>query len=295
MRQGSLGATALAGLITAGLALAPAAFAGTIRYDIAPDPSYRVDNEQGIVKISYAGCVTAGQRQTINFTMVTNASATATVGFKVLREEGEEPVSEFNPSTVALEKGTEQSFAVVYSYTLTTPTDKRTTFRFKLDPDNGAGLGEGPGVMVTIPCVLAAPPASAGSPGETAGQGGAAGQLTAPTAGVLPPAGSVLAAREASCIAVPRRVRLRAGERTVIDVIVNASGQGIQNSLVRITLPGGRQVSHRTGSNGVARFTVRPRRSGRAVIQSDVCFGARRVAVAAVRNASARGRARFTG
>lgn len=274
------------------LAAAPAAQAGTIRYDIAETPAYSVDNEQGIVKVTYNGCVVAGERQTISFAMVTNASNDATVGFKVLKEEGEEPVSAFDPATVALTKGADQTFAVVYSFTLGTPTDQRTTFRFKLDPENGAGLGEGPGVMVSIPCVLAAPPTTGGfatveQPGGT--------PAPVPTSGVLAGVQSGVAQGAARCIATPRSVRMRAGERTRLDVVISTNGQRIRNALVRVTLPGGRQIRIRTGLNGISRFTLRPTRSGRAVIQSDVCFGARRVTVLAAGVQAQRAPARFTG
>ena len=274
------------------LALAPAAMAGTIRYDIAESPAYSIDNEQGIVKVTYNGCVVAGERQTISFAMVTNASNDATVGFKVLKEEGEDPVSAFDPATVALTKGAVQTFDVVYSFTLNAPTDQRTTFRFKLDPENGAGLGEGPGVMVHIPCVLAAPTPTGGF--ATVQQ--ADGTVTpVPTSGVLGTVQSGVAAGNAPCIATPRSVRLRAGERTRLDVVISTNGQRIQNALVRVTLPGGRQIKIRTGLNGVSRFTLRPKRGGRAVIQSDVCFGARRVTVLAARVQAQRAPARFTG
>ena len=187
------------------LGFAPAAMAGTIRYDVAESASYTIDNEQGIVKVTYNGCVVAGERQTINFAMVTNASADATV---------ERPSGE------------------------------------------------------TVPV---------------------------PTSGVLGAVNSGFAKGAAECIATPRSVRLRAGERTRLDVVIAMNGQRIQNALVRVTLPGGRALRIRTGLNGVSRFTLRPRRSGRAVIQSDVCFGARRVTVLAARVQAQQAPARFTG
>jgi len=278
---------ALGCAVAALLVVAPSAFAGSIQYDIAPSPAYTIDNEQGLVKLTFNGCVTAGQRQTLNFNMITNASNDATVGFKVLKEEGEDPTSTFNPSSVTLTKAAEQTFAVTYSFTLNTPTDQRTTFRFKLDPENGAGLGGGPGVMVNIPCVLAAPPAGGGF--------ARVDSQAVPTSGVLGAVDSAAARGNAACISTVRRMHLRAGERSAIDVLINMNDQNIRNALVRVTLPGGRQVTRRTGSNGIARFVVRPRSKGRAVIQSDVCFGARRAAVAASRDASIKAPAKFTG
>lgn len=282
MKQTRLQGMALGCVMAVLLFAAPAAMAGTIRYDIAESPAYTIDNDEGIVKVTYNGCVTAGARQTIDFTMNTNASNDATVGFKVLKEEGEEPISSFDPSTVTLNKNTDQTFAVVLAFTLNDPTGQRTTFRFKLDPENSAGLGEGPGVMVDIPCVLAAP-----------GPGGSA--LSVPTSGVLAAPSSAQARGTARCISVPRRVRLRAGEQSRLAVVIRTNGQTVQNALVRVTLPGGRSFKRRTGSDGVATFTLRPTRSGRAVIQSDVCFGALRSAVRAARVTARRAPARFTG
>ena len=282
------------GCVTAAFfAIAPAAMAGTIRYDVPETPAYTIDNEQGIVKVTYNGCVTAGARQTIDFAMNTMASNDATVAFKVLKEEGEEPVSSFDPSTVALTKNADQTFAVALSFTLNEPTSKRTTFRFKLDPENGAGLGEGPGVKVTISCVLAAPAPGGGF--ATAPAAGGAPAQPMPTAGVIAAPSSPLAQRAARCISTPRRVRLRAGERSLLAVRINSNEQNVSNALVRVTLPGGRAVTRRTGSDGIAQFMVRPNRSGRAVIQSDVCFGASRAAVLAERVVSRRAPARFTG
>jgi len=292
MQHSRLTSRALGCAVAVLLVVAPSAFAGSIRYDIADSPAYTVDNESGLVKITYNGCVTAGERQTVSFTMVTNASNDATVGFKVLREEGEDPTSAFNPSTVTLMKGPDQTFSIVYSFTLGDPTDKPTTFRFKLDPEGGAGLGSGPGVMVNIPCVLAAPPASGGF----ATQVNSTGQAEpVPTAGVLGAIDSAAARGTAPCISTVRRVRLRAGERSTIDVLINQNNVNLVNALVRLTLPGGRQITRRTGINGIARFVVRPTRRGRAVIQSDVCFGARRATVTARPSAGARAPANFTG
>ena len=73
-----------------------------------------------------------------------------------------------------------------------------------------------------------------------------------------------------------------------------ANGQNIRNARVRVTLPGGRTYIRRTDADGIVRLYVRPSRSGRLVIQSDVCFGAERVTV---RRAPARASApaRYTG
>ena len=77
-------------------------------------------------------------------------------------------------------------------------------------------------------------------------------------------------------------------------VRVRVNGQNIAGALVRMTLPGGRVLFRRTGSDGIARAYVRPPRSGTLVIQTRECAGARRVAVGRARRA-ATSPARYTG
>ena len=239
------------------LVLAPAAMAGTIRYTIAPSPAYTIqDNGQGIVKVTYNGCVTANERQELRFQVVTNVSQDANATFNVLREEGENPTATFNPASVALRRGPDQTFDVILAFTLTEENNNATTFRFKLDPESGEGLGQGAGVMVTIPCVI---PARAAS-----GQN-------------FPATTSPQASRSAPCVAT-RPVVLRVGARRALVARVTTSGQRIAGAFVRVTGPGFTRTL-RTNSQGEATFRIRPTRRGTVFVQSNVCIGADRVAV----------------
>lgn len=285
--------------------MAPAAFAGTIRYTIPEAPQYTVaDNGNGIVKVTYNGCVTAGERQQFDFGLavnVTNADGNAT--FNILREEGLAPTAVFTPPSIFLRKGAEQTFNVSLAFTLDEANNGLTTFRIKLDPESGEGLGQGAGIMVSLPCVLAAPapaaaagqtggPAPAGSPTEPAR---APDGTPMPTAGFLPAVGGVLAARASSCVSTPNTSRLRANETSTVLVRVAKGAQTLRGALVRVTYPGGTRTA-RTGSSGTVTFRIRPSRAGRLVIQSEVCFGADRIRVLGARVTKQGARpARFTG
>ena len=142
------------------LAIAPQAFAGTITYGVDPSPLFTIqDNGNGIVKLTYNGCVTAGARQTLTFVMTTTVKNAGTAQLKVLKEEGQDPSTTITPNPVNLVPGPPQSIPVTLAFTLPSANNGVTTFRFKLDPANGEGLGQGAGIMVRIPCVLAPPPA----------------------------------------------------------------------------------------------------------------------------------------
>lgn len=285
------------------LVAAQAAHAGTIRYTVPESPSYAIqDNGNGIVKVTYQGCVTADQRQTLQFSMETNVTGDGPATFKVLKEEGGDPVSTFDPATVTLQRGQPQTFAITLAFTIDDANNGITTFRIKLDPASGEGLGEGAGIMVRIPCVLApaAPVKGAdtpqGSPPSPSGPapGPGPGLLAMPTVGTFPVVGSSQARKPSPCVATPQRFRLRTGELSVFRVVVRTNGQTIRGAKVRATYPGGTQVKT-SGANGVVTFRIRPRRAGRVVLQSDVCFGADRVRVLGARTVSADSRARFTG
>ncbi len=284
-------AAALAGAAVTVLALAPQAMAARITYGVAPSPLYQIqDNGRGIVKVTYAGCVTAGARQTLDFVMTTQVDRSGTAQLKVLKEEGQDPVTSITPNPVALVAGPPQNIPVKLAFTVPSANNGVTTFRFKLDAENGTGLGEGPGIMVRIPCVLAAAPALGGLSNAAA----PAAPAPVPTRGGFPTVGSSLAAAPARCIAVPKGLRVRARRTTRLRIHVFANGQNIRNALVRVTLPGGKRYFRRTNADGIARLFVRPSRSGTLVIQADVCFGAERITV---RRAPARRRAaaRYTG
>ncbi|MBA3748023.1 MAG: hypothetical protein H0W96_11115, partial [Solirubrobacterales bacterium] len=161
------GIAALTCAAAALLIAAPAAYAGTIRYTVPESAAYTIqDNGNGIVKVTYNGCVTAGVRQQLDFSMVTNVGQSANAVFSVLKEEGENPAATFTPPSVALVKGTDQTFGISLAFTVDDANNGVTAFRIKLDPESGEGLGQGAGIMVKIPCVLAAPPAPP-APGAT--------------------------------------------------------------------------------------------------------------------------------
>ena len=90
---------------------------------------------------------------------------------------------------------------------------------------------------------------------------------------------------DAACVAVPKSLRIRARERTVVRVRVTDAGAPVANALVRILGPGyaKRKV---TNARGIAIFRVRTKRAGRLVIQSDRCLGADRVTVRGARRTS---------
>jgi hypothetical protein len=90
---------------------------------------------------------------------------------------------------------------------------------------------------------------------------------------------------DASCISTPRKLRIRARERTTVRVRVGEQGTPARRALVRIIGPGfvKRKVTNR---RGVAVFRVRAKRAGRLVIQSDRCLGADRVSVLRARRVS---------
>jgi hypothetical protein len=111
---------------------------------------------------------------------------------------------------------------------------------------------------------------------------------------VFPTIASSEARRPAHCIATPTTLRLRAREMTRFVVTILSNGQRIQGARVRATYPGA-NYTKTTSATGRAVFTVRPARSGTLVLQSDVCFGARRFAVRPPRVVARRGPARVTG
>ena len=284
--------------VAACLIAAPAASAGTIRYTIEPSPAYTIqDNGNGIVKVTYNGCVTAGERQTLLFDLATSVSGDATAIFNILKEEGDTPTATFTPPSVPLQKGVDQTFDVALSFGLEQANNDRTTFRIKLDPESGEGLGQGAGILVSIPCVLAAPPAQsapAGTAPAGAAPGDAPGPLTAPTLGQFPTVLGAQAKAPSACVAVAKRLRLRAGETTNVRVTVITNGQRISGARVRATYPGAVQIK-RSDATGVVNFRVRPRRAGQLIVQSDVCFGADRVSVLGARAVAGARPGRYTG
>lgn len=255
-------------------AVAPAS-ADTIDYDINANAAYTVDKHgQGLVDVTYNGCVTAGVRTRLGFNVRTDVTTASQATFTVLRAEGENPVATFDPQTLSLTPGPEETASVVLGFTLTELTQNDVMFRFKLDPEEGEGQGQGAGVTVRIPCVVEA---TATPPGEAAPDQGTV---------AIPPV-SKAAPRNARCIAVISRQGRRAGQLNRIRVRVRDNGLNVQGATV--TLRGaGVSVRKRTTATGHVLFSVRPRRAGRLVIQSNVCEGRDRLRVLGAA-------ARFTG
>jgi hypothetical protein len=244
------------------LLLAGPAWAGTIRYDIQPSDQFTVtDNDTGIAKIVWNGCLVVGQSGTINFNVVVNSTQGGQASWRVLQDSGPIVNGTFTPNPVTLTQDKEQTIPTTLSFNVSAPSGSAVDFRAKLDAQSGEGLGEGPGIMVRVPCVVAA-----GSP---------------------PPASTSPAAQPAaSCIQVTR-VRLRAKQRQAVKVQIKRNGQTIQGALVRLTGPGFR-TQKQSGGNGRVQFVVQPKAAGEVVIQTNVCGGSQRLQVLGARAAGRR-------
>jgi hypothetical protein len=166
-------------------------------------------------------------------------------------------------------------------------------------PDEVSVLASTP----TTPGVEGGPPTSPESPG-TPGSPGSPSTPSNPSSPSNPsnpsnpgqPSSGVLGQRlvspnsrgargDASCISTPRKLRIRARERTIVRVRVGENGTPAVRAVVRVIGPGfvTRKVTNR---RGVAVFRVRAKRAGRLVIQSDRCLGADRVSVLRARRVS---------
>jgi hypothetical protein len=99
---------------------------------------------------------------------------------------------------------------------------------------------------------------------------------------------SPTARQSARCVAV-RRVRLTIRRRSTVSVTVRTSGTAVRNALVRLS-GAGVNTTKRTGARGRVTFSVRPSRRGTLLVETNVCGGADRLAVA-----SAAAAPRFTG
>jgi hypothetical protein len=110
-----------------------------------------------------------------------------------------------------------------------------------------------------------------------------------------PPQGGVRGAnavQEACTLSTPRGLRVRARERTTIRVQTREVDAG---SRVTITLPGGRTVSARTNSKGLAVLRVTAPRSGTARIKVAECSAVERLSVRRARQVVSRQVPRVTG
>ena len=92
-------AAALASAALFVLAIAPQAMAGRITYNVDPGSQYAVkDNGNGIVKLTYNGCVTAVALQTLRFVMTTTVTRDAPRLSRFSMAEGQDPRSCSRPT-----------------------------------------------------------------------------------------------------------------------------------------------------------------------------------------------------
>ena len=267
MRTRSPRAVALCLVSSGTLFAASPASAGTIRYDIQPSDQYTVtDNDTGIAKLEWNGCLTVGQSVAINFTVVLDASNDGQAGWEIIKEDDPIVGGTFSPNPVDVVKDQEQSIPTTLTYSVSAASGSAVDFRAKLDPENGVGLGEGPGIMVRVPCVVESAP----SPAPAAARG------------------------TAVCIPAPVEVHLRAKKRGKVRVEVVHGDQWVQGSLVTLTGPGFSRRG-RTGAGGLVTFGVLPKHKGELVIQADVCSGSRRFAVRGASASSPAGGSRPAG
>lgn len=100
-------------------------------------------------------------------------------------------------------------------------------------------------------------------------------------------------ATQAPCtLSTPKGLSVRAGELTTIKATVRNVDAGTS---VKITLPGGKTVSAKTNSKGVATLKVRPTKTGTARITVAECSEVKRLTVRAARQVQSRRVPRVTG
>jgi hypothetical protein len=97
------------------------------------------------------------------------------------------------------------------------------------------------------------------------------------------------------CRASTMGYKVRAGQVDTIVVSVTRHGVAVTGAKVRISLPGGKTASKRTGKNGKVTFTVEPTRSGTIVVRSPSCKEMVKVEVFAAKAATAVRAPSFTG
>lgn len=97
------------------------------------------------------------------------------------------------------------------------------------------------------------------------------------------------------CRASTMGYKVRAGQVDTIIVSVTRQGAAVAGAKVRITLPGGKNVSKSTGKNGKATFTVEPTQSGTILVRSPSCKEMANVKVFAAKAATAVRAPSFTG
>jgi len=97
------------------------------------------------------------------------------------------------------------------------------------------------------------------------------------------------------CRASTRGYKVRAGQVDTIIVSVTRRGAAVSGAKVRITLPGGKNVTKSTGHNGKATFTVEPTQTGTILVRSPSCKEMVKVKVFAAKAATAVRAPSFTG
>jgi hypothetical protein len=160
-RGRTLGAALTAAVVVA-LAAAPAALAGRVMYGVTPGSGYTVEPHgggNGITKVWITSCPVAGQP--IELPLVLSARGpvkgdATPASWKVLKSDGAQLT--FAPASLSLPTSGPTTRATL-TITPAAPSGKGLFLRFKLDPANGSGLGQGPGYMIRAACVLAPAPA----------------------------------------------------------------------------------------------------------------------------------------
>jgi hypothetical protein len=100
-------------------------------------------------------------------------------------------------------------------------------------------------------------------------------------------------ATQAPCtLSTPKGLKVRAGEVTTIKATVRQVDAG---TLVKITVPGGKSVSAKTNSKGVAVLKVKPTKTGTARITVAECSDVERLTVRAARKTQSKRVPRVTG
>jgi hypothetical protein len=97
------------------------------------------------------------------------------------------------------------------------------------------------------------------------------------------------------CRASTMGYKVRAGQVDRIIVSVTRHGAAVSGAKVRITLPGGKNLTKSTGKNGKATFTVEPTQSGTIFVRSPSCKEMAKVKVYAAKAATAVRAPSFTG
>ncbi len=102
----------------------------------------------------------------------------------------------------------------------------------------------------------------------------------------------VAVAQEKCTLSTPSGLKVRKGEVTTIKLTVRNVDKG---STARITLPGGKVLSAKTNSKGVATFKVKPTKTGTAKIKVAECSQVKRLTVRPARRVVAQRVPRVTG